>query len=274
MPPAAARTAMIVAVFLCSRSYAAFEVAAAGTRSASLGNAIVAAPPDGWAAFMNPGVVGFCRSMGVGAFHIPGLFGMTELRVSGCGFALPVAGVGLAISATWFGWDLYKETIFRFAVGKEVSSGLGLGVRCQMNRVAISGYGSCTIVTLDLGIRIECSHSLAIGGQLTNVCSSVLHSSGEGLPQELSGGIWYAPIPELRIALEAGKELLSSPEIRCAVEVDIHKHVTLRAGIIDTPSVVSGGCAFHLGDFTAEYAFAYHWVLGATHEIGLTIFFP
>lgn len=274
MPPVAARAAMIAAFFLCSRSYAAFEVAAAGPRSASLGNAVVAAPSDGWAPFMNPGGVAFCRSLGIGVFHIPGLFGLTELPLSGCGLSLPVAGFGLAVSATWFGWDLYKETTIRFAVGKEVSSGLGIGLRSQMNRVAISGYGSRTIFTFDLGIRIECSQSLAIGGEVTNVTSSAMQPSGEVLPQELSGGIWYAPLPELHIALEAGKELLSAPEIRCAVEVDILKHLTLRAGIIDTPSIVSGGCAFHLGDFTADYAFAYHWVLGATHEIGLTISFP
>ena len=274
MPSFAARTAMILAVFLCLRSHAAFEVSAAGPRSASLANAIVAAPPDGWAPFMNPAGVAFCRSLSIGVFHIPGLFGLSELRFSGVGLSVPVAGVGLAISATWFGWDLYKETSIRFAVGKEVSSGLGLGLRCQMNRLAISGYGSCTTFTLDLGIRIECSHSLAIGGILTNVTASALQVSTETLPQDLSGGIWYAPIPELHITLEAGKELLSAPEIRVGVEVDILKQLTLRAGIIDNPSVVTGGCAFRAADVTVDYAFAYHWVLGATHEIGLTISFP
>jgi hypothetical protein len=106
------------------------------------------------------------------------------------------------------------------------------------------------------------------------VTASALQVSTETLPQDLSGGIWYAPIPELHITLEAGKELLSAPEIRVGVEVDILKQLTLRAGIIDNPSVVTGGCAFRAADVTVDYAFAYHWVLGATHEIGLTISFP
>jgi hypothetical protein len=279
MSPVAVRMALIPVGLICScmlssRSCAAFEVSAAGPRSFSLGNAIVAAPPDGWAAFTNPAGVAFCRFPGIGAFHAPGLFGLRELCLSGCGLSFPVAGFGLAVSATWFGWDAYKETSFRFAVAKVVASGIGLGLRCQLNRLAITGYGSCTEVTLDLGIRVECSRTLAIGGILTNVGASDLHSSGESLPQELSGGIWYAPIPELHIAFEAGKELLSAPEIRCGVEGDILTQFTLRAGIIDTPSTVSGGCAIRLGDISADYAFTYHWVLGATHEMGITVSLP
>jgi hypothetical protein len=279
MSPAAVRFALIPACLLCtcmlsSRSRAAFEVYAAGPRSSSLGNAVVAAPPDGWAAFTNPAGVGFCRFPSIGVFHSPGLFGLVELRLSGCGLSLPVAGFGLALSATWFGWDAYKETSIRIAVAEEAVSGIGLGLRCRIDRLAIRGYGSCTEVTLDLGLRVECSRTLAIGGILTNVGASELQSTGESLPQELSGGIWYAPIPELHIVFEAGKELLSAPEIRCGVEADILEQLTLRAGIVDTPSIVSGGCAIRLGEITADYAFTYHWVLGATHEMGITISLP
>jgi len=274
MPPVAARAALILSFLLSSLSHAAFEISAAGPRSASLGNAVAAAPPDGWTPFLNPAGAAFCGSVSICVFHVPGIFGLAELGFSGAGLSAPLAGAGLAISATGFGWDLYKETSVRLAVAREVSPGLGLGARCLVQRLAITGYGSCTTCSLDLGLRIECSRSLAIGGVLTNVTSTTLHASGELLPQELSGGIWYTPIPELHIAFEAGKEVLSSPEIRCGVEAEILTQLTLRAGIIDAPSIVSGGCAFRLGDITADYAFAYHWVLGTTHEIGLTVSFP
>lgn len=274
MSPVTVGAALISAFLFCARSHAAFDAEPVGPRSASLGNAIVAVPPDGWTPFMNPGGLAFCRSLSICAFHIPGLFGMTDLRFSGAGLSAPVAGFGVAISSSWFGWDLYRETSLRFAVAKELTAGIGVGLRLHMNRLAISAYGSCTSFTLDLGVRIECSRNLAIGGVLTNVTASALQGTGETLPQGLSGGIWYAPIPDLRVALEAGKELLCAPEIRCGVEADILTQMTLRAGIIDTPSIVSCGCAFRLGDIAADYAFAYHWVLGATHEIGLTISFP
>jgi hypothetical protein len=274
MSPASVRTALILLFPLYSHSHAAFEASVAGPRSVSLGNAMVATPPDGWTPFTNPAGLAFCHVLSLGAFHDPGLFGLPELSISGVALSIPVGRVGLAVSADWFGWDLYRETSLQVAFGREVSSAIGLGVRCRMNRLTIRGYGSCTAFTFDLGIRIECSRSLAIGGVLTNVTSAVLCDSDEPLPQELRGGIWYAPVPDLHIVVEAGKELLSAPEIRCGVEFDILTELTLRAGIIDAPSIVSGGCAFHLGEFTAEYALSYHWVLGVTHEMGLTVSLP
>ncbi len=265
----------VLAVFLREQvTLAAFDHVATGPQSLSLGNAAVASGPAIWTAFVNPAGLAACRSNSAGFFYVPGLFGMSELRYTGGALLLPVAGTGLALTATRFGYDLYNETVIGLAAGRSVVSGLEFGCRFQLNRLAIDGYGACSAVTMDLGIRIICSSSLSIGGAYANVTGSTLGTSGEMIPQELTGGVWYSPVPDLRIAVSAGKEILSAPELRCGVEADIVEWMTLRAGIIDNPSVVSGGCAFRMGDVAVEYGLAYHWILGATHAIGLTISFP
>jgi hypothetical protein len=273
----ALRTVFAAALAVCVRgqvTLAAFDHVAAGPRSLALGNAVVAAGPVTWTAFENPAGLATCRASSAGFFYIPGLFGLAELRYSGGTLVLPVAGTGLALTATRFGYDLYNETAIGLAAGRSIVSGIEVGCRFQLNRLAIEEYGSCAAIAVDIGIRIECSGSLSIGGVYSNVTGSALGASGEMLPQELTGGVWYTPIRDLRIAVSAGKEILSAPELRCGVEADIVEWMTLRAGIIDNPSVVSGGCAFRVENIAAEYGLAYHWILGATHAIGLTISFP
>lgn len=268
-----AAAAILAAGIRCSLACAAFEHSATGPRDLSLGKATIAASADGWAPFVNPGRLAACSLANAVFYHIPGLFGLPELSSSGGGFSFPCQGLGIALSCGWFGSDQYRESNMALGIGGTVYSGLGMGIRMHMNRLSIGGYGSSTVFTIDVGIVLECSENLAIGGTATNVAAATLGRAGESLPQALDAGIWYSPIPAVHLALSTGKEMLFAPEFRCGIEIDAADCLSLRAGFTDTPSTVSAGCAFRLPDFSAEYGFAHHWVLGATHEIGIALHF-
>lgn len=267
---------LVAVVCICSAtgSHAAFETTAVGPRSRVLGHSTVSGAADVWAIFGYPAELAVNRPFGAGFFHVPGLFGMNELCFSGGGVSIPVAGAGIGISATWFGGELYRETVLGIAVGREVMPGIGIGFRGRFNRLTISNYGSCSAVTLDVGIRVECMNILVIAGSLTNLTSATLGKSGETLPQELAGSVTYNPDPDLHFSFTAAKELLSPLELKIGVEAGFFEPVTLRAGVSDYPSTLAGGCGIRIGDVSMDYAFVYHWVLGATHEIGVSVCFP
>jgi hypothetical protein len=260
---------------LCNAcSLGAFERAAVSPRAMALGNAGVVGTADASAFAPNPAELAVTRSFSIWLFHVPGLFGLRELQFSGFGIALSVPGAGLALAASRLGGDLYTETTVVLSIGREVLPGFSLGIAGKLNRLAISGFGSCSDFTVDFGIRVECSKDLTIGGTLTNVSATRLGDSEEELPQELMGGVAYMPISGMIFAFTAVKEMLTPLELRCGIEAELIDQLSLRAGIVDYPSSLTGGCGIRMGDVSVDYAFAYHWALGMTHEIGLTINCP
>jgi hypothetical protein len=139
-----------------------------------------------------------------------------------------------------------------------------------MNSIAIHGYGSSTDFTIDAGVQIICSDVFAIGGAVSNVTGETLGQTREAIPQMLSGGVWYTPLVGLSVGISVEKESLYEPSVRCCTEFTPVESIVLRFGMCDVPASVSGGCAVHVLAFTFEYAFGYHWVLGSTHEVGLS----
>jgi hypothetical protein len=222
----------------------------------------------------NPAELAVIRPLGVSFFHVPGLFGLNELRLSGGGLVIPVGSVGVGVQGTWFGGELYRETVLGAAIGEELLPGVGIGLRVRLNGLSISGYGSCSVISVDAGIRAGILSNLTLACFLTNLTSARTGQSGEILPQELSGGLTYAPIPELEFLLAAGKELLSPLELRIGVEAGILEPIMLRIGWVDEPSLVTAGCGIRVGAVTLDYAYVHHWVLGASHEIGVSLSFP
>jgi hypothetical protein len=252
-------------------SLAAFERAAMSPRAMGLGNAALAASADAWTFFANPADVPFSGSFSAGFFHIPGLFGLGELQFSGGGLALPVDGSGFACAISRLGGRPYSETTLALSFGQELMPGFSVGLSGKMNGLSITGYGSCWDFTVDVGVRVECTKELTVSGLLTNATGTTLGASGEELPQELTGGIAYTPVAGVSCMVTASKELLMPLELRCGIEVDIMEPLNLRAGIVDNPSTVTGGCSIRIGDVSVDYACAYHWLLGMTHEIGISI---
>ena len=251
------------------RSPAAFEFEPAGPRSRACGGADIAAGPDGWSCFGNPGVLAFQQAVSCAFYHSPGLFGLSELAYSGGGVAVPVGQWGLAVVGTVFGGSLYKESSMRISAGTQWFRGVGGGIRIRLNSLSIGGYGSCTGVTIDAGMRISCSDAIAIAGTITNITATTLGNTGEPLPQMVEGGIWYTAGTGISIGLGLEKEVLFDLGFRCAAEITVVRSFVLRAGWSDTPGTLTAGCSVGLGRFVFTYGFGYHWVLGSTHEIGI-----
>jgi hypothetical protein len=176
---------------------------------------------------------------------------------------------GLAVAGTVFGASLYRETSFRISAGTQWIRGVGGGIRVRVNSLSIAGYGSCTGITIDAGMRVSCSDAIAIACSITNLTASTLGNTGETLPQSVQGGIWYTPGAGISIGLGLEKDALWDLGFRCAAEVAVIGSFAVRAGVSSTPETLSAGCAVGLGSVSFTYGFGYHWMLGSTHEIGI-----
>jgi hypothetical protein len=250
----------------------AFELNPADPRTLALRNVCPGFGVESWGAFGNPAGLAYSRSVQAGFFYMPGLFGMPELACYGAGVTVPIAGISTGVSSTMFGFDPYKERVLGIALGGEVSSGISFGVRCKANGLAVRGYGSSTTLTLDAGICVHCGEDIAFGGICTNVTSSDLGQTGELLPQELSGGICYKPSPGASIFVSLNKEIVSPLELCFGVEAKVAEPLSLRFSVnAERPSVISAGCGVQIAGASFDYAYVYHWILGATHEIGVSV---
>jgi hypothetical protein len=252
----------------------AFESNQAGPRSLALGNASIPLGGGVWNCFENPAGLAQPHRTGAGFFYQPGLFGLPELATFGAGVSTRVGDVGVAVHAVSFGCALYRETTMGLACGRGIAGTLALGLRARMQRLSIQGYGSAMAIVLDVGARVQCSDMIALAATFDNVASSQLGRTGESLPQQLTCGMMYTPAIPVRLFLSTRKEMLSPLEVHCGIEVEVAEPLTVRFGAIDNPTIVSFGLAVCVTSLTMEYGCSYHWVLGATHEIGITVAIP
>jgi hypothetical protein len=252
----------------------AFEWAPSGPRALALASACSVPGNGPYACFGNPACLVESPDLAAGFFYQPGLFGMSELAAVGGGVSARFADFGFAFAGTSFGFDLYRETQFTIAAGHDVMWGVSAGMRLRLNILSIAHYGSSAVFTCDVGVRLVCSDNICFVGEFTNLTAAALRANGEQLPQQLRCGILYTPAKSVRLLCSAGKDNIFPLETRFGVEYDIAEPFTLRLGVVDNPSIVTAGCAIRVSGISFDYACAYHWILGPTHELGVSLTVP
>nr|BAL57467.1 hypothetical protein HGMM_F50F04C30 [uncultured Bacteroidetes bacterium] len=198
-------------------------------------------------------------------------------------FYLPAPELAFRIGGVSFRWDSLQGMHlllqqWNFDKLSQWETGMGYGLRLLRGRVLLatrgrllstnfSEYGRIHRFTPDVGVRIELSPSVALGGYGYN-----LLAQGWGLlPGSLRYGIGlaYGPAPSTRLLIDVSQTGQAPPQIHTAAEYSPHSNLTLRTGVGLPILTVGGGFALRYKKVAIEVGYRYQPTTGSWCAVGL-----
>jgi len=263
------RSIFLIVLAVVETASAGFEHRDTGGRSRALGGAVSGLAGDVYAVWHNAGGLAGITANEISVFYDPGSYGLTELSYRGMVAAIPANAGVIGLSATRYGFELYRESEFGIAFARDIDE-IGFGIRITYYSVTIQNYSSGGTFGIDAGLLIPVNDRLTSGIALRNVGAPSIGSSGEKLPQYVSLGIAYAPLESMKLLLDCGKEggFDASPKI--GVEYWPVESIALRAGASEVPSSTACGIAVRFSSWECDYALSRHGDLGWSHQASLT----
>lgn len=260
----------LLILLLSGTSFSGVESNGRGTKAIGLANAFAAVADNPWALSYNPAGLSTLKSIEISAFFIPQQFGMNELRTVALAGNIPTSFGTFAAGVSQFGFALYRETQLSLGFGAAVDWGASAGIAAHLTRISIDQYGAKHVGTVDVGLLAQLQDQVALGFSYKNLFGAGL-SPSERLPQSLSFGASYKPIPSVNVVVEMEKDIRYPLVIKAGAEQTFLDLLTLRAGVSNNPDKFSTGLGIRYGAFEFSYAGYSHAQLGWTHQLELIV---
>jgi len=263
-------TMAAIAVAACSLTGGAqerFDPAAA-----SMGGIWMRRTADPWCVLDAQPLLAFVGSARVGVAHSPGAFELSDLAASAVTLVFPVPSGGAGVAITRFGSDLYSEQ--SAVAGWGGGSGpLRVGGALRYTRVAIRGYGSAGVLTVDAGALVTPAPWLSAGFRITDLARPSLGGSGERVPSRVTAALMFSLPGLLDCSFQAGQDTRGRVTGWGALSVRCSPWLVLRGGASADFGRLHGG--FLLGGGAgAGYSFSFDPSLGLSQMFSLTFPLP
>ena len=264
---------LLVALFCCQShlSYSAFERLSQGGRATALGGSPVALSGNEWSVFANPAALKSVHERILSACYTPQPFELEELSHGAVSFIEPTSFGTFALSASRFGFELYKETQLALSYSEDVAATIHAGVNLNYYALSIQNYGSASTVGVDVGMLVEISDAISWGFAAVNLNAAKIGEAKEKLPQVLRTGVSYSPIRSGTILMSLEKDIRYSATLHLGLEYELMDMIALRAGSSSDPNTMNLGVGIHYGFAQLDYAFSSHSELGVTHQFSVSL---
>jgi len=227
--------------------------------------------------FFNPALLGVESSRSFRADYF-NRYQMKELATLSAGLCLPNRVLPFGLNIASFGYDQYRESLFRLSVGKQLNEVWALGISVQYSVLQSEIFESdAARISTDIGIVCQPSENVLIGLSAINLPSVTLNE--EGVDSERIG----AYLAELNINWNIiDNVLLTGGAAHCketpfsaslGMEYVPLDDFRFRAGIRSAPFRPSLGVGYSFLDITLDVAMVYHPVLGVSLGLGLSYSF-
>ena len=263
------KTLTMLLIVLPSMSWGAFEPCVQGARAEGLGGAVVACADNGWTSFTNPSLLGAMDSRILSFSYSPELFGVPGISRSALSFVDPSPLGTFALSASTFGFSLYRETRLQLSYGVPIAGSVCVGGSLVCENLAIRHYGSVWTPAVDVGCGIAIGPLVRWGMAFSNALDAAIGSPPENLPEVMATGVCCRPVAEGLVCLDLVKDLRYPLEVRAGLEYTALELLSVRVGLTTEPSTYAAGVGIRVGFLQFDYACTGHPDLGLTHHIGL-----
>jgi hypothetical protein len=244
-----------------------------GVKAVSLANSFVSLADNVWTVQYNPAGVAELRSFQVSAFFVPQQFGLPELRTVALAAAIPNDIVPVGLEIEQFGFELYKESLLRFAIGSNLDRSISWGLTANVARIVIERYGATRTVTLDVGLLARPHGDIKLGFAVQNILGNKISSATERLPQVFLFGANVRVVADVLLVVEMEKDVRYPSIVKGGIEKSLFDFVMLRAGISNNPDKFSLGIGLTYSQIEFGYAGYSHVDLGWTHQIEVGFLF-
>ncbi|MEO8168985.1 MAG: hypothetical protein ABI623_12105 [bacterium] len=265
------RALPVAICFLYQVAFPAFERMNLGSRSAAMGNSLVALPSNEWSAFVNPAGLGTIQERTVSLFYVPQPFEVKELSHGAATYVEPTSFGTFALSGSRLGFELYNETRVGLSYSNEFAAAVKGGLTVNYYSVSIQNYGSAGTFGIDAGLLIDISDQVRWGFAAFNLNAATIGVAKEKLPQVFSTGTTFAPVGEAVIAASIVKDVRFPLELHMGVEYSLLEMIALRAGTTSDPNTLNAGIGIKYSFAQFDYAFSSHNELGMTHQFSLSL---
>ena len=205
-------------------------------------------------------------------------YSISELATISGGLSFPnnVLPTGLHIAS--FGYDAYRESMFRFAAGKQLNAYLALGIGVQYGLLQSELFEtSPSRISTDLGIVVRPVDNWLITASAINFPSVSINSEemdDERIASWLVeiGTNWFV-LDNLLLTGGAMRNKETPLGVAIGMEYQPFSDFHLRAGVKSTPFRPSIGISYSFSKLTADVVMIYHQILGVSAGLGLSYSF-
>ncbi len=184
--------------------------------------------------------------------------------------ALPSKSGVFGLDIQQFGYQLYRESKFGLAYGRNLAKSLSIGLQLNYLRQSIPEYGSTNGLTAEGGLLYHPSDLWLIGIHLYNISFSKKPFSSEIYPVRFSAGFKYSSSASLDLLAGIEKELSYPLSFRTGAVYRFNKKIFLRTGLISYPFEWSFGLGYSIGQWHIDASTSYHQWLGISPMLSLS----
>ncbi len=248
----------------------AFEKKEVGASSFAIGNAAVAIDEYLFALYYNPAALSAPEKFQI-AFSLQNYFGIGELNAVDMTTNFTLAGHPLSFAINRFGNQSYQEIQLTAGSRYKLLKNCAIGFSVQCYILAIRQYGQALAWGINLSVLYKLIPGVSVGALVTNLNQPVISAAGEDLPQTMSIGFCYYPVPDLIVSFELFQDTRFSQEYRAGCSYQVIPFLTVRAGIEDQLNIYTYGLGINMNWINFDYALRTHPVLGVSHIATLSI---
>jgi hypothetical protein len=201
-------------------------------------------------------------------------YGLKESGLAGAGIYLPGGALPLGVEISSFGYDSYRESLFRLAAAKRLNARWALGISIQYALLQTELYEEQPgRLSADAGLTYAPCGSLLAGVFIVNWPSAAF--AGEeaaggfliqaGLQWEVAGRVFLSAALETDGFRSAGAGV--------GLEYAPPGDFSIRAGVRGSPLLPSFGFGYCFSVFSFDVAAVFHPVLGASTGVGFSFSF-
>lgn len=263
---------LLFLLLICISANAADNIRISDIRTLSLGGSSATETP-----LYNPAVLSAQKNKKVYAGYY-NRYSVKELATvsGGVYYTNDVLPTGFEIYS--FGYDEYRESLFRLSMGKQIAQKWSLGVAFQYTLLQSELFEeSSGIVSTDIGVTYKPSESVLTGLSILNFPS--VKTGDENIDNShiapyavLLGVNWhFTEMVLLTGSFEHSKEESATGSL--GMEYLAFENFKIRAGTKVSPLSPTLGVGYNINNIVADVSAVYHSVLGISLGIGLSFLF-
>ena len=203
---------------------------------------------------------------------------LKELSSASIVYGNPDLLLPFALHISTFGYNKYRETMFRLALSKTLSSKWIIGISAQYALLQTELYEEeAKKVSTDVGILFIPDENLLIGLSITDLPSVRLDEESINIEDfnyySVQIGFQWKFINSMLIAVSTRYDDRSLLHFNMGLEYTAYEHFFIRTGLQTNPMVPAFGAGVMISSFRLDVAANYHTRLGVCPGVGLSYSF-
>lgn len=192
-------------------------------------------------------------------------FLLEELGLYQLAVAVPTSSGIFGLQAGYYGSSDYNETQIGLAYGRKLGDKADIGVQFNYNGILISGYGSSSALTFEIGTVFHLTEKINAGIHAYNpVGGEFGKDQQEKLPSVYTVGLGYDASEKFLVSAEIKKEENQPVNVHAGLQYRFIPELMVRGGIETNTSAVYFGAGLFFKSFRLDVSTSIHPQLGIT----------